>query len=283
METNLDASQTMVSVQPNMQAHDELAALFSRNLTFNPDVRASIPRETPQFEHAVPVPAQPIVYSVSQHYNHTAHIMKPQSQAEQLQRSSSEPLRGETMPSETVLRLHGINPATLTPSQLQLFRIADPPQQRRLLELWSICPPSQGGDIPSLAWSSTTLEQEENMARVRYERSQQQQTTSLDGTTVQIDNGRWHQQDQESEPYMNSGYEEIMRREQERESLEAQFRDNFNHFDSSHSGPSYSRATDPVYMGPDFTRQQQQMEMATQYGTYDHFRGAGEVDIMDVM
>jgi hypothetical protein len=35
-------------------------------------------------------------------------------------------------------------------------------------------------------------------------------------------------------------------------------------------------------MGPDFARQQQMMEMATQYGAYQGFR-AQEADSMDVM
>lgn len=127
------------------------------------------------------------------------------------------------------------------------------------------------------------MEQEEHLARVRYDRLQQDQTMSLDGTVVQTNNGQWHQQQQEPEPYMTSGYEELMRREQERQSLEARPREVYNHFGNSVGGPSYSRATDPVYMGPDCTRQQQQVDMATQYGAYDQFRGVGEADAMDVM
>lgn len=280
MEADSHISQTMVSIQSNMQAHDDLAALFSRNLTFNPDIRAATPKDPPQLDPvAISTPAQPIIYSVSQHYHHSAHNIKPQPVPDAPQRPSSEPPRGNAMPSETILRNHGINPANLTPSQLQLFRIADAPQQRRLLELWSICPPAQSGDIPSLAWSSTTLEQEEHLARVRYEK-QQDQTMSLDGTVVQSSNGHWHQQ---PEPYMTSGYEELMRREQERqerEMLEARARDNSINYGNS---ATYVQATDPVYMGPDYTRQQQQLDMASQYGAFEHFRGADEVSAMDMM
>ena len=264
-----------------MKAHDELAALFSRNLTFNPEAQGPPPQEVPRHLDPIAAPSatQHIVYSISQHYHHSTHIPKPsepQSQSES-QRRSSEPAQCDSMSAENVLRIHGINPATLTPSQLQLFRIAESVQQRRLLELWSICPPNNGAEIPALAWSSTTVEHEEQLAHMRYERQQQQQqqqqqeqTMSLDGTPVQTASGQWHHQPvPESEPYMMSGYEELMRRERERQ--------------------GYTPSTDPVYLGADYTRQQQQqqqqqqMEMATQYGAFDQFRGSGQMDTMDVM
>lgn len=279
-------------MQPNtQQAHDDLASLFSRNLTFNPELRASAPKETPRQEPtpAPVVTSQPIVYSISQHYHHSAHTVKPVGQhedasvQEQPQRSSSEPLQSEVSP-ETILRNYGIDATTLTPSQLQLFRIADEPQKLRLIELWSICPPNGGEEIPSLAWSSTTMEREEHLAQMRYERLQLNSVMSLDGTNVQTGDGRWTQQNaSDSEPYMTSGYEELMRRENERHAMENRSRDVYSHFGTAVGGPSYSPATDPVYMGLGLVRQQQQMDMATQYGAFEHFRGGAEVDAMDVM
>lgn len=267
-----------------MQNHDELAALFQRNLTFNPQpqVQAPIFQEEPKPE-PMPISAdtQPIIYSVSQHYNHSAHVVRP-SQHE-LQRPSSEPPQSETTHAEQILRNHGVDPSTLTPSQIQLFKTADAPQKMRLLELWTICPPTKGGDIPALAWSSTTVEQEEQLARLRYERSNQNQVMSLDGTTVQTGNGTWIQNaDSEPEPYMASGYEELMRREYERQAQQNQQRDAYSHFGSSSGGMAYTPATDPVFLGPDCVRQQQQMDMATQYGAFQHFRG-NEAEAMDVM
>ncbi|KAH7170989.1 hypothetical protein EDB81DRAFT_186611 [Dactylonectria macrodidyma] len=285
----------MVSVQYSMQMHDELATLFSRNLTFNPELQAQLQAQAEaeaqaqaqaqvQSQAQVPVPQEdlpkPIIYSVSQHYNHSAHIVKPQpvqqqEVREEPQRHSSEPPQTEAPNAETVLRNHGVDPQTLTPSQVQLFRIADPPQQMRLIELWSICPPGNGGDIPALAWSSTTVAQEEQLAQMRYERAtQQNQVMSLDGTAIQGGDSRWSQSydNDSSEPYMLSGYEELMRRENQRQ-LEERQRDSHSHFTSP---PAYTPATDPVYMGADYIRQQQQMEMATQYGAFQQ-------DAMDVM
>lgn len=258
------------------RAHDELAALFSRNLTFNPDYEASIPRQeaASQLESiAGPSSTQQIAYSVSQHYNHSAHAVNPSTE-NGLERPSSEPSQSDTMSAEKILRIHGVDPTNLTPSQLQLFKVAEAPQQRRLIELWSICPPTHAADIPSLAWSSTTVEHEEQLARARHERSQLSQAVSLDGTVVQTSNGQWHQQTtSDPEPYMMSGYEELMRREREREEKE-QWQMNAH---------VYHKATDPVYMGPDYAREQQQMEMASQYGAFEYYRGNGRPEPMDVM
>lgn len=285
----------MVSVQPGMQAnaqqvHDDLANLFSRNMTFNPEFHTSTPKETPRQEPAIPAQAaQPIVYSISQHYHHSAHIVKPPSQEPQhevqfqSQRPSSEPPQSELSPTEQMLRNYGIDPTILTPAQLSLFRIADEPQKLRLLELWSICPPNKAEDIPALAWSSTNLDQEEHLARMRYER-QQNPTMSLDGTTVQTGNGTWAQPHvaADSEPYMISGYEELMRREYDRQSVDNKARDIYNHYGNAVGSNRYTRSTDPVYKGPDYS-EQQQLQMASQYGAFQQFGGGSmECDAMDM-
>lgn len=291
-------TEIMVSVQAGMygnaqQVQDDLANLFSRNMTFSPDLHASTPKEIPNQETTInmPVPAsQPIVYSISQHYHHSAHhaTSPPQQPAEQVQspipRPSSEPPQTELSSVEYILRNNGLDPAILTPSQLQLFRIADDAQKTRLLELWSICPPNKAEEIPALAWSSTSVDQEEQMARLRYER-QQNTAMSLDGTPVQTAEGRWTQQNgaSETEPYMASGYEELMRREYERQSIGNKPRDVYNHLGSAVGGCHYSRASDPVYKGSDYHAQRQQLDMAAQYGAFEQSRDAAmEVDAMDM-
>ncbi|KAG5987218.1 hypothetical protein E4U43_005183 [Claviceps pusilla] len=298
-------TETMVTVQTGMQCNfqqvqDDLAHLFSRNMTFNPDCHVSRSRDiSKQQEPTLHLPAspapQPIVYSVSQHYNHSAHIARssaqqppqqPQTQPQtQPQRRSSEPPLTEIPPVEDILRSHGLDPAILTPSQLQLFRIAHDAQKLRLLELWSIYPPNKADEIPALAWSSTSVDQEEQMARLRYERHQNT-TMSLDGTPVQTPAGQWTQQQHEtpqSEPYMSSGYEELMRREYERQCHQNKSRDVYPHFGSAIGGCHYSRATEPVYKSPYLAegqqqqQQQQQLAMASQYGA-----ATMDMDAMDM-
>lgn len=272
-------------MQGNMQIPDELAALLSRQLTFNPELQpAEVPRQPVQEEA---VPAQKISYSASQHYNHSSHIAKPQVEQpaepqvqRQIQRPSSVPPESEVIAPEVILRNYGVDPSLLTPSQIQLFKTAEDQQKLRLLELWSICPPSGAQNIPALAWSSTTMEQEEHLARVRYERTHQEQGMMVDDAMTQSVNGHWAQQ--ESEPYMTSGYEELMRREQEQVANDRAM-NAYTQFGTAVAGPSYSKATDPVYLGPDYAREQQQMELATQYGAFEYFRGTPAVDVMDVM
>lgn len=267
--------------QPFTHIPDELISLFSRNMTLSPEQQAAIISEQSQYaqrrveieqqlQHQQPPPPtqeNAITYSISQHYNHSSHIAKPATQTE---RRVSLPEHGQ-LEAENVLRNHGINPAVLTPSQLQLFRVGSEDQQRRLLELWSICPPSGAENIASLAWSSTTVEQEEQLARARYEQIQQEPQQQ---TLQQMNDSRWLQNTTDTEPYMATGYELAS---------ETQAGSEYTHFASAVNGPSIKRAMDPVYLGADYIRQQQQLEMASQYGAFEHFRGATPGDSMDVV
>ncbi|EFQ31308.1 hypothetical protein CGRA01v4_10610 [Colletotrichum graminicola] len=295
----------MSSYAPTMQSQDDLAALFSRNLTFNPEVQSQVQSPKPEDElkqtpdpaptNAAPTPA-PIIYSITQHYTHSAHIARqPQSQHVPIQRPSSEPPQTEQLTPEIVLSQHGVDPSVLSPSQIQLFRISEEPHQLRLIEIWRAAPPTSSTENPSLAWTSTTLEQEEQLAKLRYERleaeKQQQQNAvmSLDGTPVQSDDSRWlaNSISHQVEPYMMSGYEEMMRREYEREQVEARPSGNYSHCGSVLGG--YKPATDPVYkgFGDDWAREQalqMQMQMENQYGAFQHYGGqAGNMEAMEIL
>ncbi|KAI5927607.1 hypothetical protein F4810DRAFT_272227 [Camillea tinctor] len=264
---------------------DELAALFSRNMTFQP---------APSPPQQQPTPEPVITYSISQHYHHSAHIAlqdeadQPQETSAPPQRPSSEPLPAP--PAEQLLRSHGVDPAALSAAQLQLYKTAEPAQQTRLAELWRICPPSP----PYTTLSATSVEQEELFAQLRYEQQAQRQAQSdgfgdetmmsLDGTPltpVQTTEGRWAVAVPSSpyygEPYMTTGYEELARREYE-EAARRQFeearappKDVYSHFGAAVGGPNmntntYRAATDPVYSGRGAWAQQEAME--NQYGAY---------------
>ncbi|EXF83346.1 hypothetical protein CFIO01_07435 [Colletotrichum fioriniae PJ7] len=295
----------MVSFTPTMQVQDDLATLFSRNLTFNPEVQPKVEEEVkqspePALASPAPTPA-PIIYSITQHYTHSAHVVRQQAQEAPIQRPSSEPPQTEQLTPEAVLSQHGVNPSVLSPSQIQLFRCSEEPHQLRLLEIWRAAPPTSSTENPSLAWTSTTLEQEEQLARLRYERmeaekqqqeQQQQQNAvmSLDGTQVQSDDSRWLASSITSqvEPYMMSGYEELMRREYEREQELAQASppSNYSHYGSAVGTSGYKPATDPVYkgFGDDWAREhslQMQMQMENQYGAFQHY-GSGNIEAMDI-
>lgn len=233
-----------------MAVPDDLATLFAKNLTLT----------QPQQPPSPPPPSQDekIVY-VSQHYTHTAHITPL------IQRPTSEP---DLADLEHILRSHGVETATLTLPQVELFRRADDAQKTRLVELWTISPNTASTNNPSLTWSATSLEQEEMLARRRYELQHQQQAPevamSLDGTEVvslsnspgsvqSADRGRWEPPVVHAhtymEPYMQSGYEELAQREYRESERKA--------------------ALDPVYKATggmlDWERQQW---MENQYGSF---------------
>lgn len=158
------------SAEMNQSQHDELAALFSQRMTFSPQPVA------PQTEtHMVSGDEKQAAFvSISAHYTHSMHLA-PSSDA-----SSSEPSRSpppsyndSLMPEAmaTLLMQNSIDPQSLLPSQVQLFRNAGDEQRLRLLELWRIAPPSYlpKEEHVDAAWMPTSMQQEEMLAKVRFE------------------------------------------------------------------------------------------------------------------
>ncbi|KAJ8127500.1 hypothetical protein O1611_g6137 [Lasiodiplodia mahajangana] len=272
----------MAYAQPNMQASEELAKLFSRNMTLQqpqPAQQASQPQLNQQQPES-----EPIKYSISQHYHHSAHTVHQDAPAtDPQQRSFSEPPPTHPSP-EQVLSRHGIDPLCLSPQQLDLFKTADTPQQIRLIELWQICPPknSQQTSTAVVAWTNTSVEQEEVLAQLRHEEhmaeeARRNSVMSMDGTPltpVQTTDGHWVSTAY-VEPYMMSGYEMLARREYEesaRRQLEEEMskpkEDDYTKFGYVIDNSSYRLALDPAYAS-DWARQQQAME--NQYGAYQQW------------
>lgn len=275
-----------------MAVQDDLATLFAKNLTLTQQQQP-----TPQAQAPTPEDPSRIIY-VSQHYTHSAHIHQQQQEQQQhpVQRPSSEP---DLCDLEHVLRARGVDAAALSPPQAELFRRADDAQRARLVELWTICPPPQPS---SLTWSPTSVENEEMLARRRWDEAQQQhqqyqqqqqqqqeQTTvvtddvamSLDGTdvetapsstgspsSVQSPDGRWPASSPAvvahahtyMEPYMESGYEQLARRE----------------YDATCGGGGLGAASvacskgalDPVYKATGMLDWERQQWMENQYGSF---------------
>lgn len=251
---------------------EDLAALFSRNLSLqnNPYVE-----QTPAYVQAVEnvdPPSYsasiqaPISYSVSQHYTHSAHV-----KAQPFKSASAPTSTTDQQTAEIILARHGVDVSTLFPAQLELFKSAELSQQMRLIQLWRMLPPSYGGHAlaPNLcSWQTTNFEQEEAMAKMRYERQlaeeqqnqaqQQDQYAHVDHETgedqsrivpIQGGDGRWSGSDSRStESYMTSGYEMLAQREYEA-SIQPQqpAKDVYSHFGTSVGGHAYNQATDPVY------------------------------------
>jgi hypothetical protein len=276
-----------------MATHEELTALFSRNLNLHNNYVAPVVEPKP-----VPAAAEaPIVYSISQHYHHSAHVAQPV-------RPASEPPQTDQLTTEIILARHGVDVASLSSSQLELFKTADPSQQMRLVELWRICPPNNGGHAlaPDIGhWPTTSMEQEESMAKLRYERQILQEQMSFHATS-----GGDQSMDSDAmsnssiagplttvqgtverfglatsvEPYMASGYEALAQREYEQSSA-PHSKDIYSHFGNSVGAHAYSHSTDPVYKTAENMHnesnfhgdwqnsiEQRQMAMENQYGSF---------------
>jgi len=274
-----------------MATQEELSALFARNLSLQTPVPVA-PKEEPKVEEPE------YTYSITQHYHHSAHLANKQ----QPSRPASEPLPTDQLTTDIILARHGVDSSSLYPSQIELFRTADAGQQMRLIELWRICPPNYGGHALAQhlgEWPSTSLQQEESMAKLRYERQilEERMSRAQDGmdddtmsdgsshaplTPIQGGDARWNN----VEPYMASGYELLAAREYENSATRS--RDIYSHFGTAVGGPQYKQSTDPVYktveqihtfpnVGGDWTKPiDQQQLMENQYGAFQNFQYSNE-------
>lgn len=161
---------------------DDLINMMSRHLQLSPHAHDGSMPPTP---HVSPQ-SVPITY-ITQHYHHSAH----QASASDAQVS-------------TALESAGINAAALLPTQITLFRHAEPEQQQRLIELWRIAPPTPGNQmLPEEMnnWPQTSMEKEEAAARYRYD-TERDKLKNL--SALPEFNNRIH-----AEPYIVNGYGEL--------------------------------------------------------------------------
>lgn len=208
---------------------DELVNMMGQHFHLNPvhNQNDSMP-PTPQVS---PQPG-PITY-ITQHYHHSAHQPR--------ERQASD-----------VLDEAGVNASTLLPSQIVLFKNADDEQKQRLVELWKIAPPTPGKQLPPSAngnWPQTSMELEEEAARIRWEamvRDRLKNLCALPGYDAQ----------HAAEPYMTGLYEQVANPQKEAQPAEDE----------------YKRCKDPVY---NHSRQWWQVGIDTepmehQYGLMQH-------------
>jgi len=258
---------------------EELVGLFARTMTF------SNPTPPPDEQQMLPKPSQPepqpqadVSVYASSHYVPNRHMLPvrfhstPQASPEPEPVPLPQPVVQTLSDSEIVeiLNRNSIDPHSLFPSQVALFRGADNDQRLRLLELWRISPPNLGAyDLAQeqSTWLQTTLQQEEQMARIRYERQQAERSFSDksqdQGLTVMVEPERPASAPESrgrtsvnAEPYMTSGYEMLAQREYEQS--DAALRESTR----------YNQATDPAYRGSG-TWDKSIAEMENRYGAYE--------------
>ena len=232
---------------------EELTKMFNQNMNFSPQqIHSSV-------ESALD-PA-PVNYSITQHYHHSAHLVTNDAAVDLPQTSAPPPALPGALDVKTVLARHGVDASRFLPTQLTLFEQAAPDQQARLVELWRISPPEymdMGAQdlVDELgAWQQTTLEQEEEMARLRYQRK-----TAQESTRVELTNKDEHHS---VEPYISSGYELLAQRDYNQQ-LNAG-----PGITAALSGHNYSLATDPAFQSKGWWEVNPAQPMEHQYGMFD--------------
>lgn len=204
---------------------DDLSELMARNMHLGSMQTPVHNLSTPPTPQVVPQTA-PITY-ISQHYHHSAHVAPA--------------IVNDETPVSTYLRDNGVNADVLLPSQLQLFKNAQPEQRDRLMELWRIAPPTYGDQLVSRDmgnWPQTSFEMEEEAARQRWENAEQERLKNLTALPSQSN----------AEPYMKEGYDANMDEE-----------DTASH--------QQRQATDPAYdRGREWWHMSESEPMEHQYG-----------------
>lgn len=225
-----------------MKMQEELATLMTQRLNLDNNVnhhnQPELPPTPPQ-----PDPQPPMTY-ITQHYHHSAHLAAPTPPVEQ------------TAVNEELTR-HGIDANILFHSQLDLFKQARPEQQSRLIQLWSIAPPTYGSQVLAkdlVNWPRTSMQHEEEAAQSRY-------------TQMQAESGRYSmEQRHNAEPYIVRGYDDS-----------PDVSDATTEAACTARTEEYNRALDPAYQSKEWWMRESQ-PIEHQYGMAQHERQFADQD-----
>lgn len=218
---------------------DDLINMMTRNLQLG-SLQPQHDMSTPSTPQVLPEPT-PVAY-ISQHYHHSAHQVP-----------------SHDLPVSTILEKSGINAAALLPSQLQLFKNAEPEQRLRLIELWQIAPPTYGNQMHPdnlTNWPQSSMEREEEAATYRLRRAEQERVENTGGFP-----GQGHRNN--AEPYILQGYETL-----------PSINDTTAPVEHGSKEADYNQATDPAYKSREWWNLSDEAEpMEHQYGMLQHMYG----------
>src|SRR5690348_7923362 len=122
---------------------EELSRLFSASMSLCEQQHVAQQQQALQSPEQI-ANSQPITY-ISQHYTHSYHVA-PIRQSQNLAQNAEIDVNASD--PEAILIQHNINPASLFPSQFDLFKNGDGNQRLRLIQLWSISPPTGRQGVP---------------------------------------------------------------------------------------------------------------------------------------
>ena len=231
----------------------------------------TLPSAPPTPETSAPTQSvSPIVYSISQHYHHSSHLA-PSATPSELRRGLTGPEIRSDLPAESILMQHNIDPWTLFPSQLTLFKQADQEQQSRLITLWQISPPGHGNQ--AAPHGNGTTGQEGVYSAIG------NGDDSMDSMDSMEEDGPV---DQHAEPYVISGYESLAQRDYDISAggVGTQLPQSAPspRIEPS-TGSEYKLANDPAYQVKDWWHgSDEQYPVEHQYGAFqqmNRYRGCG--------
>ncbi|RAK98321.1 uncharacterized protein BO80DRAFT_387530 [Aspergillus ibericus CBS 121593] len=245
----------------NLKLQDDLAALFEKRM----NIGVPFPPEEDQgVQH--PSIAPPGMYSITQHYHHSAHVVHQVA----TRPSAEGPCQDINNAIKKTLREHNVDPSTLSSKQMELFERAMPEQRSRLLQIWQISPEHSYAATSSVARSSLLNPGTSNIAGTAATVSAPLDCTSGVGDREMCDvTVRSESEDdvhQYAEPYMVTGYE-----------MTAQGSNGLSASQPTHIvaeptiGSPYKLASDPVYyaQGRRWWETTQPGSMEYQYGLFD--------------
>lgn len=219
---------------------DDLIQMMTRNLHLSPlhnQHDMSMP-PTPQ----VVAQSSPVTY-ITQHYHHSGHQAP------------------HDLPVSTLLEKSGINASALFPSQIQLFKNAEPEQRLRLIELWQISPPTYGNQMHPDAlgdWPQTSMEREEEAAKHRLQLLEQDRLKNL--CAFPAPDIR-----QNAEPYILHGYDALPN---------ANAGSTTREYDSATmKEEDYRQSSDPAYNSKEWWNLSDDEPMEHQYGMLQQIYG----------
>ncbi|KAJ5974013.1 hypothetical protein N7481_011223 [Penicillium waksmanii] len=209
----------MSASESSSKIQDELAMLFDRQMSMT--------------MAPAPTPPRNDNYEAIPHYNHSAHVASSAPTTSNMQANSqADSMALMVQDIHAVLRHHGLDPATFSMAQLELFKNADAAQQRRLIQTWQFYSTPQ---------SSSSLDLEMN-----------------DDSMAEF--VEYH--GEHAEPYMTSGYGV--------EAVEAQDTTTPTTAVEPSTGKPYDSSTDPVYRGAqEWWEMPRTSSMESQYGLFE--------------
>jgi hypothetical protein len=262
----------------SLKMQDDLAALFMRQMSME-GVYQSTTMLPPAPSTPEPIqPAPPIAYSITQHYHHSSHLASSNPLLEE-QPGSPDPEIPLGVPPEHVLMHHNIDPWSLFPSQLTLFKQAGPDQQSRLITLWQISPPGHSKQIAQKPGDRGIFNNERGVS------------SPLEGNGIVDIGGNNMEEDgpggcdhQQAEPYVISGYESLAQRDCDMSARQTESQMPLDQQALAppmprvepSTGSQYKPASDPAYQSREWWHHSdQQYAMENQYGAFQQMNQYG--------